>query len=436
MATLLVFALVAGVLTILSPCTLPVVPLVLGASTTGRGRRLGGLFLGFGITFVGLTVIVAEGLAAAGITTSGWRIAAAALVGFFGATLAIPSLGSRMERCTARLAALGHTPVMAGPQRGFGGGFVLGTAIGLIWAPCVGPIMAAVIATAATAGPSAAAALIAGAYVIGAALPLALIAIGGRRVIARLGSAQRRARIGQSMGVVMVVASALVITGLDVPLQVGAASFLPAELTAALRSVEQQPAITEELQVLRSAQPATSVQGHTGAGAATPDAVLPEPVASALPAVVPLDDLGRAPALAGISTWINSDPLTLESLRGKVVLVHFWTFGCINCIHVQPYVKAWYDRYEAAGFVVIGVHSPELSFERDLGNLRDAVSRAGVRFPVAVDAAFATWNAYANQYWPAFYFVDKSGRIRHVHFGEGDYDGSEQVIRELLAEPG
>ena len=151
---------------------------------------------------------------------------------------------------------------------------------------------------------------------------------------------------------------------------------------------------------------------------------------------VPLEDLGAAPELAGITDWINSPPTTLAALRGKVVLVHFWTFGCINCIHVQPYVKAWYDTYATDGFVVIGVHTPELSFEREIANVRDAVAQEGVRFPVAFDPDYATWNAYRNSYWPAFYFVDKAGRIRHVHFGEGDYDGSEAVIRELLAEPG
>ena len=148
-----------------------------------------------------------------------------------------------------------------------------------------------------------------------------------------------------------------------------------------------------------------------------------------------LEDLGQAPELVGITDWINSPPLTMADLRGKVVLVHFWTFGCINCIHVQPYVKAWYARYADEGFVVIGVHTPELSFERDIANVRAAVTDAGVRFPVAFDPAYATWQAYANHAWPAFYFIGRDGRIRHTHVGEGDYAGSEAVIRELLAEP-
>ena len=146
-----------------------------------------------------------------------------------------------------------------------------------------------------------------------------------------------------------------------------------------------------------------------------------------------LEDLGPAPEFTGIDAWINTDPLTMGALRGKVVLVEFWTFGCINCIHVQPYVKAWYDRYASVGLIVVGVHTPELSFERDLVNVRDAVANADIRFPVAFDPSFATWNAYSNGYWPAFYFIDGAGRIRHTHIGEGDYEGSEQVIRELLA---
>ncbi|OLC53717.1 MAG: thioredoxin [Chloroflexi bacterium 13_1_40CM_4_68_4] len=149
-----------------------------------------------------------------------------------------------------------------------------------------------------------------------------------------------------------------------------------------------------------------------------------------------LPDLGAAPELRGITEWINSPPLTLKVLRGSVVLIHFWTFDCINCQNVQPYVKDWYARYRDQGFTVIGVHTPELDIERHIVNVRDAVARKGVAFPVAFDPSFATWNAYGNHYWPAFYFVDKRGRVRHAHFGEGEYERSEQVIRELIAEAG
>jgi thiol-disulfide isomerase/thioredoxin len=149
-----------------------------------------------------------------------------------------------------------------------------------------------------------------------------------------------------------------------------------------------------------------------------------------------LPDLGAAPELRGITEWINSPPLALKDLRGSVVLVHFWTFDCINCQNVQPYVKEWYANYRDQGFQVIGVHTPELDIERDIANVRDAVARKGVVFPVAFDPDYATWNAYANHYWPAFYFVDRRGRVRHAHFGEGEYERSERVIQELLAEAG
>ena len=268
--------------------------------------------------------------------------------------------------------------------------------------------MAAVIATAVVSGPTPLAVAIGAAYVVGAAIPLAVIARWGRRA-SRAVSPAGADRARRVFGVSMAVAATIVLTGLDVPLQARLTAGLPG-IGPALFAVEEQPIIQEGLTVLR---PSAAAQTDT----------------------VPLEDLGPAPELSGITAWINSEPTTLAALRGKVVLVHFWTFGCINCIHVQPYVKAWYERYSGDGFVVIGVHTPELSFERAIDNVRDAVASAGVRFPVAFDPAYATWNAYSNSYWPAFYFVDKAGRVRHVHFGEGDYDGSEAVIRELLADP-
>ena len=126
----------------------------------------------------------------------------------------------------------------------------------------------------------------------------------------------------------------------------------------------------------------------------------------------------------------------MAGLRGRPVLVEFWTFACINCIHVQPYVKAWAEQYAGAGLVVIGVHTPELSFERELGNVQDAVAKAGLTYPVAFDPSFSTWNAYHNRFWPAMYFIDKQGHVRHTQFGEGGYDTSEQVIRQLLQAQG
>jgi cytochrome c biogenesis protein CcdA/thiol-disulfide isomerase/thioredoxin len=406
------FAFIAGLLTILAPCTLPVIPLVLGGASGGGQRRIVGIFMGFGAAFVTVTVVFAALLAGVGVTTDRIRIGAASVLGLVGLTLAWPRLGRIVDRLLGPVQrrAVARRAVSTDNRRdGLVGGLAIGAGIGLIWAPCVGPIMAAVIAAAVVSGPSPLAVAIAVAYVTGAAIPLAAIARWGRRASGSV-DARRAERFRRAFGAVMALASIVVLTGLDVPLQARLTASLPSELGSALFALEQQPAVQEDLTVLR-------------------------PSAAAQTDSVPLENLGPAPELTGITGWINSDPTTLAALRGKVVLVHFWTFGCINCIHVQPYVKAWYERYAADGFVVLGVHTPELSFERDFDNVRDAVAKAAVRFPVAFDPAYATWNAYRNSYWPAFYFVDKSGTIRHVHFGEGDYDGSEAVIRELLAEP-
>jgi cytochrome c biogenesis protein CcdA/thiol-disulfide isomerase/thioredoxin len=430
MPLVLVFAFVGGLLTIVAPCTLPIVPFVVGAGATGSYRRALAIMLGFGATFVGLSVLLSSALLAAGITTSQLRLGSALALGVFGAFLVVPTLGDHLASRLPRFAGFGS----GGPGRpdGLPGGLLTGAALGLIWAPCVGPIMASVLAVAATSGPTLQGLAIALAYVAGAAVPLFAIALLGRRAVRAAGSAARRARVVQAFGAVMIAACLVVATQFDVPLESVIAGTLPAGWTATLDALAQGPATQGGTgQVQSSSTPQTAaVQGAAAVIASS----LPAPIASSLPANVPLDDLGPAPELVGITAWINSAPLSMASLRGKVVLVHFWTFDCINCRDVQPYVKAWYARYAAAGFVVVGVHTPELSFERDLGNVRNAVAQDGVTFPVAFDPAFATWNAYANKYWPAFYFVDRNGEIRHLHYGEGDYAGSEQVIRELLSQ--
>ncbi|HEY7826883.1 MAG TPA: cytochrome c biogenesis protein CcdA [Candidatus Limnocylindrales bacterium] len=432
----LAFAFIAGVLTILAPCTLPVVPLILGAAAADGRRRVAGLLLGFGLAFVGTTILLASALAAAGLTTSTLRVAAAVVLGAAGLSLALPRLGARLDRRFGPLARSGVHLADRSPNSGFAGGLVLGGAIGLIWAPCVGPIMAAVIAVAVSRGPSVETLAVAVAYVAGAAIPLGLIAAWGRRATRSLGAVARGGRLQRSFGVAMVLSALLVVSGLDLPVQNGLSAWLPGGWTGALTSVEQQPAVQDGLAPLEESGVTNDVGAHPGppglvelGGTGAP---LPAPIATSLPSSVVLEHLGAAPDFQGITAWINSPALTIAGLRGKVVLVEFWTFDCINCQHVQPYVKAWSERYGPAGLVVVGVHTPELSFERDLGNVRQAVSQAGLTYPVAFDPAFATWNAYANSYWPAFYFIDKAGQVRHTHFGEGDYAGSEQVIRQLL----
>ena len=436
MVAVLAFALVAGILTILAPCTLPVVPLILGAAAADGRRRLAGLLIGFGLTFVSVTVLLVSALATLGLTTATLRPAAAVVLGAVGLSLALPRFGLWLDRTSAPLARLGT--LFAGRSAGSGlvGGLVLGAAIGLIWAPCVGPIMAAVIAVAASRGPSVEAVAIALAYVAGAVIPLGLIAGWGQRAARRLGSISRGARLQRSFGVAMTLSALLVVSGLDLTVENAVGGVLPAGWSGALASIEEQPAVQDSLAGMEDSTVNQQGSAATGGQAAGVPVALPAPLASSLPASVSLENRGPAPDFQGITAWINSPALTMAGLRGKVVLIEFWTFACINCQHVQPYVKAWSDRYGPAGLVVVGVHSPELSFERDLGNVRQAVAQAGLHYPVAFDPSFTTWNAYGNSYWPAFYFVDKDGQIRHTHFGEGDYAGSEQVIRQLLAAAG
>ena len=417
MILILATAFLAGVLTIVAPCIAPVVPLVLGAASTGGRRRSLGILAGFGLSFLTVTILLASALAGAGVTTDGLRTASAAFLGFVGLTIAVPRIDRLLGTRLAPVAGLGSGLAHRRPGDGLAGGLVLGGAIGLIWAPCVGPIMAGVMATAAVHGPSVETLAIAGAYVVGVALPLSIVAFWGTRAAAAVRGASGQGPVRRALGVLMLASAVLVVTGQDLVVENGLAAALPPGLAGAVAGPAGRTGDGRE------AGPADPTTGGSG---------LPAPLAATLPGSVALADLGQAPEFAGIEPWINAEPLTMASLRGKVVLVEFWTFACINCIHVQPYVTAWSDRYATAGLVVVGVHTPELSFERDLGNVRDAVAKADIRYPVAVDPGFETWDAFRNGAWPALYVIDRSGRIRYAHGGEGAYDVSEQVIRELL----
>ena len=427
MLVLVPFAFIAGVLSILAPCTLPVVPLVLGLGAGGGRRRPLGIVVGLGVSFVAVTIVLASVFATLGLSTAGLRLVAVVALGTVGLTLAWPRFARRLEAvltplirpglliATGRTQVLGSTtPDSDEIDRGGGlrSGLAIGAAIGLVWAPCVGPIMAGTIAIAATRGPSLETAIVAMAYVGGAAIPLLAISRWGRAIANRRRGFTSGDGVRRTFGVLTVVAALLVATGLDTRVQSAVTAALPAGWSSALYSIEKQPAIRQEVNALGD-----------------------QPTATSGPADVALADYGPAPEVAGITAWLNSEPLTISGLRGRVVLVHFWTFGCINCRNVQPYVKAWYDQYAAAGLEVIGVHTPELSFEKDLANVRQAVIDQGVKFPVAFDPDYRTWNAYANSYWPASYFVDRSGRIRYLQIGEGGYAEQDQVIRVLLAEP-
>ena len=393
MALLIGIAFAAGLITALSPCVLPVLPVLLAGGAAGGTRRPYAIVAGLVLSFTVFTVTAAALLDALGLPQDLLRDIAVGLLVVAGLAIAIPALGDLIQR-----------PFLALTRRrpgDLGGGFVLGLALGLVFVPCAGPVLAAITVLSASRDFGADTFVLTGAYAAGAAIPMLAVAVAGRRVAGTLGGRYIRPALG-----VIVVAAALAI-GFDVtrPLQ----TFLPGYTEAVQNRLERSADAQQELSRL------TGATAHESSS---------------------LDDFGPAPEVTGLSDWINSEPLTLDGLHGKVVVVDFWTYSCINCLRTLPYLKAWDAAYRKAGLVVLGVHSPEFSFERVPGNVRNAVDELGVRYPVALDNHFDTWHAFANQYWPAKYFIDRRGHIRFVHFGEGEYDRSEEVIRTLLSEDG
>ena len=391
----------AGALTILSPCILPVLPFVFAKSDQPFRRSGLPLLIGMAITFAGVATIAALGGAWAVQANQYGRIAAMVLLALFALTLLSPKLAEKLMHPFVTLGGrLAESPDAAsGPGRSF----LLGIATGLLWAPCAGPILGLVLTGAALSGASAKTSVLLLVYAAGAATSLALaLAAGGRllRLLKRYLVADVWVR--RVLGVAVLLGVAVIAFGWD-------RSILTSVSTASTATIEQH--LINMLQT--SSKPMT---------AAADDAAL--------------GDQGAFPELNGAVAWLNSPPLTREALRGKVVLVDFWTYSCINCLRSLPYVKAWADKYKDAGLVVIGVHTPEFAFEKDIGNVSKAVRDLGINYPVAIDSNYAIWNAFGNHYWPAHYFIDARGRIRYRHFGEGEYDQSERVIQQLLHERG
>jgi cytochrome c biogenesis protein CcdA/thiol-disulfide isomerase/thioredoxin len=420
MALLVLFGFLAGAATALSPCVLPVLPIALSAGATGGRRRPLGIVAGLTVSFTFATVALVYVIAALGLPDDLLRkLAIAVLIGF-GLTLMAPPLAARVEAWLSRLGALAGGPRAGGD--GFWSGVVVGLSLGLVYAPCAGPILAGVITVSASQPFGAGRLAVALSYGIGSAVVLYFLMLGGRRAIAPL--ARRGAALQIAMGAVMVVVGLAMLGNYDIRFQNAIASDLPSFLVNPSEALEDSASAQEALADLRG-------QGHAVKFAAS-DAPVPGK-ASGLPV------LGRAPEFVGNEHWFNTPgdrPLTLRGLRGHVVLVDFWTYSCINCIRTLPYLKAWDQRYRKDGLTIVGVHSPEFPFERDPGNVEEAIERNGLRYPVAQDNELRTWEAYANQYWPAEYFIDARGRVRYVHFGEGEYGEKEKVIRELLAEAG
>jgi cytochrome c biogenesis protein CcdA/thiol-disulfide isomerase/thioredoxin len=400
-ALLLLFALVAGAGTAISPCVLPVLPALLSAGATGGRRRPLGIVLGLAITFTITIVGLATVVDGVGLGDGSLRSLAVIVLLAFGVTLLVPRLSDRVEAWLSPLIRLG--PKTRGD--GFASGIGVGAALGFVYAPCAGPILAAVISVSAASGRIVAVAI---AYAVGSAAMLLLLALGGRKLLTHF----RGPALQRVLGVVMILTALAVATNRDVAFQNLIADDLPGFLVNPTGGLERSTAVARRLDDLRGPSKFATVSGPN------------------------LPKLGAAPDFTGVTHWLNSKPLTMQQLRGKVVLIDFWTYTCINCLRTLPYVRAWDQRYRDKGLVVVGVHTPEFGFEKETSNVRDAIARNHLRYPVAQDNDYGTWNAWGNQFWPAKYLVDAKGQVRYTHFGEGGYSTTELAIRTLLSEAG
>ena len=399
---LLGIAVGAGIITAISPCVFPVLPILFAGGGSGGRRRPFAIIAGLVTSFATFTLFATWILRQLHLPQDFLRNLAIALLFLLAATLVFPQLGMLLER---PLAALSRRR----PGRDLGGGFLLGATLGLVFVPCAGPVLAAITANAARVQFGWKTVLVTVAYSLGAAGPMLAVAALGEDVTRRLRA--NAAHVRTALGVVMALAALAIVFDADRKLQ----TWFPNYTNFFQSRVEHNSVARKELVKLQGSK---SPFAPSKAG----------PLAG-------LEDLGAAPGFAGIESWLNSKPLTLAGLRGKVVLVDFWTYSCINCLRTLPHLEAWDARYRRAGLVIVGVHTPEFAFEHVVSNVRAAMRRLGVRYPVAIDNGYKTWDAYGNDAWPAEYLIDRSGHVREIKKGEGDYGGTERTIRALLGEP-
>jgi cytochrome c biogenesis protein CcdA/thiol-disulfide isomerase/thioredoxin len=433
MLVLMLFAVIAGAGTAITPCVLPVLPALLSASAVGGRRRPLGIVLGLASTFTIAIVALAQLVKGVGLASGAARDVAIVVLLAFGVLMLIPELAARVQAPLSRLARFG--PKTRGD--GFWSGVGVGGALGFVCAPCAGPILAAVTSVSASSGASVKVVAVALAYAIGLSAVMLLYGLGGRAVLDRV---RRRARgdlVERTLGVVLLVTGVLMVFNVDVRFEEALAknTSLPGFLVDPTRSLETSNAVQNRLASLR---PASRFQQGQREASRTP---VPATPGVSIPGVktpsLPL--LGPAPEFTGTERWFNTPggrSLTLAGLHGHVVLVDFWTYTCINCIRTLPFLKGLYATYHPYGLQIVGVETPEFTFEQEAGNVAQAIRSDGLRYPVVQDNRYGTWNAWQNQYWPAEYLIDSGGEVRHAQFGEGDYKQSEAAIRELLAEAG
>jgi cytochrome c biogenesis protein CcdA/thiol-disulfide isomerase/thioredoxin len=422
--TLIFVAFAAGLIAGISPCILPVLPIVFVAgvaapdaetSPKSSWRRSVAIVLGLVLSFSLLVLVGSEILSGLHLPQNTLMWAGIVLLGLVGLGFVVPVLGEWLERPFARL--VGHQPSTSS------GGFVIGLALGLVFVPCAGPVLAAITVLGATRDVHFETVLVTLAFAVGAVVPLLFIALAGSGLVHRVQSVRARAPLYRQIGGVVLLLMAIGIA-------TNAFDFLqkdvPGYTSVLQKHVEGSTSIRKQLNALK---------GGTGSGAVSGSLIS---CPSESPALV---TCGLAPNFADVTKWLNTPdgkPLTIKGLRGKVVLVDFWTYSCINCQRSLPHVEAWYKRYAPYGLEIVGVHTPEFAFEHVISNIKAQAKALGVVYPIAVDNNYGTWNAYDNEYWPAEYLIDAQGVVRHVDFGEGNYGLTESFIRQLLvaAHPG
>jgi cytochrome c biogenesis protein CcdA/thiol-disulfide isomerase/thioredoxin len=416
--TVVLLVFLGGVLTILSPCILPVLPFVFARSEQRFLTNGLPLLAGMAVTFAGIATLAAVGGAWAVRLNQYGRIVALVLLTAFAATLLSRHLADALAR---PFVALGNRLVQSRPGASNLGPLhaaLLGVATGLLWAPCAGPILGLVLTGAAISGPNPRTTLLLFAYAAGAATSLAAALFAGGRVFAVLRKSLGAGEwVRRALGVAVLLAVVAIVFGWDSTVltrwSLGGTNTLERSL---IERINPHAAPQNPDMAMHDSKPgAMMMQAEHSAG-------------------LPIE--GDLPSLSGATSWLNSPPLSAQGLRGKVVLIDFWTYSCINCLRALPYVRGWYDKYKDHGLVVVGVHAPEFAFEKDADNVRRAVADLNIAYPVALDDDYAIWQGFNNQYWPAHYFIDSQGRIRGHHFGEGNYQESEAVIRRLLSEAG
>lgn len=420
MVLLIAFAFIAGIVTVLSPCILPVLPIVLsstvGGKEIGKARPLG-VVVGFILGFTFFTLFLSTIVSFLRIPADSLRLFAVIVIAIFGVSFLIPQFQVFLEK----LFSLFSRFIPQGGNKngqGFWSGLIIGLSIGLLWTPCVGPILASVISLAITGTITLSAIIITLAYAMGTAIPLLIVLIGGQQLLRKVPwLLKNTGNIQKGFGIVMILTAIAIFYNYDRIFQTFILNTFP-QYGIGLTRFEDTEQIREQLKTVQEK------------GSAHKDEDMGKPMFDLLPKGT------KAPELVPGGVWLNSSPLTLKQLKGKVILLDFWTYSCINCQRTLPYLRKWFNTYRAKGLIIIGVHSPEFAFEKNESNVAQAIKDFGLLYPVVQDNDFATWRAYDNHYWPAKYLIDKEGYIRYMHFGEGAYDETEKVIQELLQETG